>query len=144
VKSGGRGDTTKTHRLWSFDRGADVPTPVTDGTVFYVVDDGGVVYALDAKAGTVLYGPERLKPSTYSGSPVLADGRIYVTNEDGLTSVYGAGPRFEILAENPLDDFCLSSPAISDGQIFIRTTRHLWAIGERRPAAARRGTFSQR
>jgi outer membrane protein assembly factor BamB len=62
---------------------------------------------------------------------VLADGRIYVTNEDGVTVVYKAGPAFEMLAENDLDDYSLSSPAISDGQIFIRTSKFLWAIGMR-------------
>jgi hypothetical protein len=46
--------------------------------------------------------------------------------------VYKAGPTFELLAENPLDEYCLSSPAMSEGQIFIRTTGHLWAIGQRK------------
>jgi hypothetical protein len=67
---------------------------------------------------------------------VLADGKIYVTNEDGLTSVFKAGPAFEVLAENPLDDYCLSSIAVSDGQLFIRTTSALWAIGKRTPEKA--------
>ncbi|HYP14793.1 MAG TPA: PQQ-binding-like beta-propeller repeat protein, partial [Bryobacteraceae bacterium] len=67
----------------------------------------------------------------YGSSPVLAEGRIYITNEEGLTTVLKAGPQFEVLAENPLNDYCLSSPAISDGQIFIRTTGHLYAIGKR-------------
>jgi outer membrane protein assembly factor BamB len=75
--------------------------------------------------------PERVKPGTYSASPVLADGKIYITSEDGLTTVVKAGPKFEVLAENNLNDYCLSSPAISDGQIFIRTTQHLYCIGKR-------------
>ncbi len=132
LKAGGRGDVTASHLAWSFDRGPDVPTPVTDGQYFYVVDDRGVVHCLDAKTGEVVYGPERLKPGTYSASPVLADGRIYVTNEDGLTSVFKAGPAFEILAENGMNDYCLSTIAVSDGQLFLRTTGHLWVIGERR------------
>lgn len=132
IRAGGRGDVTESHRAWSFDRGPDVPTPVTDGKYFYVVDDRGVVHCLDARTGATVYGPVRLKPGTYSASPVLADGRIYVTNEDGLTSVFTAGPAFEILAENALDDYCLSSVAISDGQLFLRTTQYLWVIGERR------------
>lgn len=133
IKPGGRGDIAATHKLWSFDFGPDVPTPVSDGTLLYVVRDNGVVHALDVKTGQVVWGPQRLRPGTYSASPVLAEGRIYITNEDGLTSVFRAGPSFELLAENALDDYTLSSPAISDGQIFIRTTGHLWAIGERRP-----------
>jgi outer membrane protein assembly factor BamB len=132
LKPGGRGDITNTHRLFAFDRGPDVPTPASDGKQLYIVDDRGIVHVLDAKTGTVVYGPERLKPGTYSSSPVLADGRIYATNEDGLTSVFSAGPKFELLSENALEDYCLSSPAISEGQIFIRTTQNLWAIGERK------------
>jgi outer membrane protein assembly factor BamB len=131
LRSGGRGDITASHLLWSSANGPDVPTPVTDGKYFYVVNDKGVMWCLDAKTGKEIYGPERIKPGTYSSSPVLADGKIYVTNEDGLTSVVKAGPTFEIVAENPLNDYCLSSPAISDGQIFIRTSSNLYCIGKK-------------
>jgi len=62
---------------------------------------------------------------------VLADGKIYITNEEGLTTVLKAGDRFEVLAENDLADYTLSSPAISDGHIFMRTTQYLYAIGKR-------------
>ncbi len=131
-KPGGKGDVTESHRVWSFDRGPDVPTPVSDGKLLYVVDDRGVVHALEVATGRIVYGPERLKSDSYSASPVIADGRIYVTSENtGLTSVFRMGEKFEILAENPLNDYCLSSPAISDGRIFIRTTQHLWAIGKK-------------
>ena len=129
LRAGGRGDITTSHLLWSTANGPDVPTPVTDGKYFYVVNDKGVVWCLDAKTGKEIYGPERVKPGTYSSSPVLADGKIYVTNEEGLTSVVKAGPIFEVVAENPLGDYCLSSPAISDGQIFIRTSTNLYCIG---------------
>jgi outer membrane protein assembly factor BamB len=131
LKAGGRGDVTTSHLLWSTMNGPDVPTPVTDGKYFYVVNDRGIVWCLDARTGAEVYGQQRIKPATYSGSPVLADGRIYVTNEDGLTTVIAAGPKFEVLAENPLNDYCLSSPAISDGQIFIRTAQNLYCIGKK-------------
>ena len=131
IKAGGRGDITETHRLWAFANGPDVPTPVTDGKYFYVVDDRGVAWCLDAKTGQPIWGPQRIKSGTYSSSPVLADGKIYITNEDGLTTVLKAGPKFEVIAENDLNDYCLSSPAISDGQIFIRTAQHLYCIGGR-------------
>ena len=132
LRPGGRGDVLETHVLWRTDDGPDVPTPVSDGEYLYVVNDRGIVFVMDAKTGEPVYGPERLRRGTYSASPVLADGKIYVTNEDGVTSVFRDGPEFELLAENDFDDYCLSSPAISDGQIFIRTTGHLYAIGERR------------
>ena len=131
IRAGGRGDITSTHRAWASENGPDVPTPVTDGTYFYIVRDNGVMWCLDAKTGVPLYGPQRLRPGTYSSSPVLADGKLYISNEDGLTSVVKAGPEFELLAENALDDYILSSPAVSDGQVFIRSAGHLWAIGKR-------------
>ena len=106
---------------------------MSDGTYVYVVTDNGVLYCLDLKTGAIVYGPTRLPNDNYSASPVLADGKIYVTSENrGMTSVFRAGPTFELLAANTFDDYCLSSPAVSDGQIFIRTTTHLWAIGQRR------------
>ena len=126
----GAGGAPKT--LWSFDQGPDIPTPVTDGSLLYIVRDNGATFALDLETGAVVYGPERLPPGTYSGSPVLADGHIYVTNEEGLTSVYKAGPKFELVAQNALGDYCLSSLAVSEGQIFLRTSKHLWVIGNRK------------
>jgi outer membrane protein assembly factor BamB len=131
LRAGGRGDVTTSHRVWAFDSGPDVPTPVTDGTHLYIVRDNGVMFCLDAKTGSTIYGPQRLRPGTYSGSPVLADGKIYVTNEDGVTVVVRAGPQFELLAENDLGEYTLSSPAVSEGQIFIRTDAALYAIGQR-------------
>lgn len=132
IKAGGRGDITNTHLLWSFNNGPDVPTPVSDGKLLYTVTDRGVAYALDLQSGKTVYGPERLKPDSYSASPVLAEGKIYITSEnEGVTSVYKAGPTFELISQNSLNDYCLSSPAMSEGQIFIRTTGHLWAIGQR-------------
>ena len=132
LKGGGRGDVTKSSLLWTFDAGPDVPTPVTDGTYTYVVNDRGIMYCLEARTGKEIYGRQRLRPGTYSGSPVLADGKIYITNEDGVTSVIKAGAQFQVLAENEFDDYTLSSPAVSGGQIFFRTTKFLWAIGTTR------------
>jgi outer membrane protein assembly factor BamB len=132
LKAGGRGDVTRSHKLWEFQNGPDVPTPVTDGTRAYFITDRGVVYCIDLKTGKPVYGPQRLDPGTYSASPVLADGKIYITSEDGVTSVFKAGPQFELLATNRLDDYTLSSIAIKDGQIFLRTAGTLWAIGPKR------------
>ena len=131
MRPGGRGDVAKTHIMWEFQNGPDVPTPVTDGTYLYVVNDRGIMWCLDAKTGKEIYGKQRLRPSTYSGSFTMADGKLYITNEDGLTTVLRTGPKFEILAENDFADYSLSSPAVSEGQIFIRTTGALWAIGKR-------------
>ena len=134
IRPGGRGDVTGTHIAWSFtQRGPDVPSPVSDGTYVYLVTDNGIVWCLDRTSGAVVYGPERLANDLYSASPVIADGKIYVTSENqGITSVYRTGPKFELLAQNSFDDYTLSSVAISQGQLFIRTQSALWAIGDRR------------
>ena len=137
LRPGGSGDVAGTHVAWTFQRGPDVPTPVSDGKYLYVVTDNGVVHCLDPKTGAVIYGPERLPSDTYSASPTLADGKIYVTGEvTGTTQVFRSGPKFELLASNSLNDecspYCLSTVAVSEGQLFIRSSANLWAIGQRK------------
>ena len=116
---------------WATPNGPDVPTPVSDGKLLYMINDRGVAYCFNVKTGEQVYSGQRIKPAAYSSSPVLADGKIYMTNEEGTTVVVKAGSTFEVLAENALDDYTLSSPAISDGQIFIRTKQWLYCIGKR-------------
>ncbi len=130
LRAGGRGDITGTHLMWSTDSGPDVPTPVTDGEILYILRDNGVMFAHDPVTGDVIWGPERIAPGTYSASPLLADGKLYMTSEDGITSVIRQGAEFEILATNDLEGYTLSSPIAVNGQIFIRTDFALWAIGE--------------
>jgi outer membrane protein assembly factor BamB len=131
LRAFGRGDVTGSHRLWTFDRGPDVPTPATDGDLLYVVTDKGILWCFELRSGKRVYGPERLAVGTYSSSPLLADGKLYVTNEDALTSVIQAGPGFALLAENALEGFTLASPVAAGGQIFLRTGTALYCIGKR-------------
>ena len=131
LQAGGRGDITTSHRLWSFDSGPDVPTPVSDGELLYVVGDNGVVHCLELATGEVVYTNQRIEPGTYSASPILADGKIYATSEDGVTTVYRAGREFEILARNEVDGgYTLSTPAFSQGHIYLRAGDTLYAITE--------------
>jgi outer membrane protein assembly factor BamB len=137
IRPGGAGDISKSHIAWTFHRGPDVPSPVSDGKLLYVVSETGIVYCLDLKTGAPVYGPERLPPDFYSASPVLADGKLYVTGEStGVTTVFTAGPKFQILASNTFGDpcapYCLSSVAVSEGQLFMRTDAHLWVVGQRK------------
>jgi outer membrane protein assembly factor BamB len=137
LRPGGRGDISSSHVAWTFHRGPDVPSPVSDGKLLYLVSETGIVYTLDLKTGAPVYGPVRLPPDFYSASPVLADGKIYVTGEStGVTTVFRAGPKFEILASNTFNDpcapYCLASVAVSEGQLFIKTDANLWVVGERR------------
>jgi outer membrane protein assembly factor BamB len=116
--------------LWSLDRGTDVPTPATDGESFFLVNDRGLLRRLDARSGEETWEPQRLAQGTYSASPVIADGKLYVTNESGTTSVVDLTGEFRLVAENELDGYTLSSPAISDGHIFLRTDQYLYCIGD--------------
>jgi outer membrane protein assembly factor BamB len=114
---------------WEGAGAPDVPTAACDGTRFYMVDDRGLVTALDARSGAVVWGPERTAQGIVSASPVVADGKLYVLNEDGVTTVLSAGAEFEHLATNELDgSYTLSSPAVAGSQLFIRTGTHLYCI----------------
>lgn len=132
IKGDGKGDVSNSHVIWKFENGPDVPSPVTDGKLLYLPNDKGIVWVVDAKSGKEVYGGKRIQAAIYSSSPVLADGKVYITNELGTTTVLKAGTEFEVLAENVLDEYTLSSPAISDGQIFLRTEKFLYCIGTRR------------
>jgi outer membrane protein assembly factor BamB len=129
LQAGGRGDVTTSHRLWSFDDGPDVPTPVSDGELLYVVQDNGVAHAVDMATGEPVYSDQRLEPGTYSASPILADGKIYASSEDGVTTVYRAGREFEVLATNALPGYTLSTPSVAGGYLYIRAGSTLYAIG---------------
>jgi outer membrane protein assembly factor BamB len=133
LRPGGAGNVTTSHLAWSTAEGIDVPTPVTDGKYLYLVGDRGILHVVEALTGKPVYGPERLAAGTYSASPVLADGRLYAVSEAGVTTVVKLGPSFEVLAENELGGYTLSSPAVSDGQIFLRTAEFLYVIGPRKP-----------
>lgn len=116
--------------IWSTDKGPDVPTPAFDGKNLYILTDGGIMWSLEPSSGKVVWGPERVKPAAFSASPVVAGGRVYVTDENGSTTVVAAGPEFEILARNEVEEYTLSSLAVADGRIYLRTAEHLYCIGE--------------
>ncbi len=131
LRAGGTGDITTSHLVWKWEgSGApDVPSPLCDGKYFYMVDDRGLVTCLDAKKGTLIWGPEKTADGIVSASPILAGGKIYILNEKGVTTVVTAGPEFKILATNELDGtYTLASHAVSGSQLFIRTATHLYCI----------------
>lgn len=133
VKAGGRGDVTKTHRLWSINKGSNVSSPVHyDGHLFWVHEQRGVAYCVDAKTGAVVY-EERLspRPDRIYASPVVADGKIYIVSRSNGIYVLAAQPKFELLAYNePLDDSIFNgSPAVADNRLLIRSDKHLYCIG---------------
>ena len=134
LRAGGKGDVTESHLVWKYEKPAgspDVPTPICDGKYFYMVEDFGQVTCLDAKTGDVIWGPETTGLGRVSSSPVLADGKIYITAEDSEVAVVQAGPEFKLLGKSELDgSFTLSTPAVSGKQLFIRTGEYLYSISK--------------
>jgi outer membrane protein assembly factor BamB len=128
IRPGGMGDVTRTHVLWHDTRAADyVPSPIAFDKYFYFVNDNGIAGCVVAQTGRRLW-TERLGKH-HSASPVSAGGYLYFTDDAGTTHVLRAGPRFEQIGKNRLDDECYASPAIAHGQLFIRTLHYLTRIG---------------
>lgn len=131
LKTGGIGDITSSHLLWKWEESGapDVPSPISDGKYFYMVDDKGKITCLDAKKGTLIWGPNSTTSGIVSSSPILADGKIYIINEEGKTVVVQVGKEFKLLATNELDgSYTLSSPAVSESRLYIRTGYYLYCI----------------
>ncbi|HXE55306.1 MAG TPA: PQQ-binding-like beta-propeller repeat protein [Tepidisphaeraceae bacterium] len=133
INPDGSGNVTRTKVIWHDHRGASyVPSPIAAGDYFFVVSDDGIASCWEAQTGKMQW-KHRLGPH-HSASPVSAEGRLYLTADDGETFVLQAGPKFNLLANNPLGEEVRASPAISHGQLFIRTLHTLYCIGQ--PAAA--------
>ncbi len=127
----GSGDVTKTHVLWSKKNdGGYVPSPVAAGGYFFVVTDEGVGSCWNAKTGKALW-HERLG-GHHSGSGVVAGGHVYFTDDEGVTFVLNPSPEYEPAARNSIGEHCYSSPAFSDGEIFLRGETHLFCIAAKR------------
>ena len=131
IRPDGSGNVTQTHIAWhddsDFKAVSYVPSPIAHGKYFFVVSDVGVASCLEAKTGKCLW-REQLGRHHWP-SPVSAENHLYFLDDDGNTFVLDAGPKFEVLAKNPIAEECYASPAISHGQIFLRTVTNLWCIG---------------
>ena len=124
------GEETNAFLAWKTASGSPyTPTPIVYGEHFYTVADNGVFAAYDAKTGARLY-QERL-PSTFSASPVASGGKLYVSSEDGDVYVVRAGPKFELLATNPMGEALMATPALTDGMLILRAHKHVYAVAER-------------
>ncbi|HMP03062.1 MAG TPA: PQQ-binding-like beta-propeller repeat protein [Gemmatales bacterium] len=139
VRPGQRGDLSLKDKeegneaiAWSKQRGGPyLPTPIAYGEHLYVCSNAGVLTCYALETGQQVYQKRIGGVNGYTASPVAADGRLYFTGEDGVVRVVRAGPEYELLAQNPLGEDCLATPAISNGVIYIRGVEHLFAF--RRP-----------
>jgi outer membrane protein assembly factor BamB len=123
------GQETNDFIAWMATKGSPyTPTPLVYGDLFYTCADNGVLSAYEAKTGKRLY-QERL-PSSFTASPVAADGKLYLASEDGDVFVIKAGPKYELLATNPMGKALMATPALSADLLILRTDNHIYAIGE--------------
>lgn len=140
IRPGGSGDLSlpegqqASERIaWSKKRGGPyTPTPIVYGEYLYTLGNNGVLTAYKAKTGEQVY-QQRVgaKAGAYSASPVAADGKLYLAAEDGEIHVVKAGPDYELLATNSIGEVLMATPALSEGVLYVRGLKHLFAIGKR-------------
>jgi outer membrane protein assembly factor BamB len=132
IRLGREGDLTGTDAiLWQNQRGNSyTPSPVLHEGKLYFLTDSGMLSCLDAKTGKPYYAQQRLpKPYNFKASPVGAKGKLYLASEDGDVVVVKMGETFEILATNTHEGHMfVSSPAIADGEIFLRSQTTLFCV----------------
>jgi len=130
IRPDGSGNVTKTHIAWRETVGASyVPSPIAVGPYFLVVADNGVASCFVARTGERLW-RERL-PGGHSPSLITANGLAYFLSDEGIMTVIKPGKEFEIVAQNELGEKTSASPAVYDGQLFLRGERHLYRIGKK-------------
>jgi outer membrane protein assembly factor BamB len=128
IKADGNGKVGDEKIAWRTKRGAVyVPSPIIDGDYFFIISEGGVAHCFETKTGKILW-QERM--GTHHASLVSANGLIYFLNDYGVMNVVKAGPEFERVAQNDVREKTFASPAISNGQLFIRGEKHLFCIGK--------------
>jgi outer membrane protein assembly factor BamB len=130
IKLGQAGDLADSV-AWKYAKGtAYVPSPILYGDYLYLTTDRGILTCLDARTGEVKYEGGRVPiPATFTASPIAFDGKILMTSEDGDTFVIKAGPKHEILGTNTVGEPVYASPAVADGNIYIRGEKNLYRIG---------------
>lgn len=119
---------------WTQQRAGNyMQTPLLSGGLGYFCYDNGVLSVYQLSTGERLY-QQRLGAgsSGFSSSPVLAGDHLYVTNEEGHTYVLAPGREYKLLAQNELGETVMATPAISDGVLYIRARKHLFAVGAKK------------
>jgi outer membrane protein assembly factor BamB len=128
------GDISTTNaQVWSLQQDTPyVPSPLLyDGILYFLKSNSGILSAYDARTGKPHYQLQRLEgvPNVFA-SPVGAKGRVYFTGQEGTMLVITHGPSFEVLAKNALDDGFNASPALVDGELYLRGFKYLYSIGK--------------
>jgi outer membrane protein assembly factor BamB len=107
-----------------------MPTPIVYQKYLYTIGNAGMATCYEAATGKEIY-KERVGGTSYTASPVAADGRIYFTSEQGEIRVVRAGPEFELLAVNKLGESCMATPAICGRALYVRGKDSLFALSRK-------------
>ena len=107
-----------------------VPSPLYYNGRLYTFQNGGIVFCRVAKTGELVYSGRLGALGYYYSSPVAADKKIYIASAEGVVVVLDAGEKLKVLATNKLDGAILATPALVDGNIYVRTESHLYAFGK--------------
>jgi outer membrane protein assembly factor BamB len=136
IRPDGKGNVTETHIEWRTNKGvAYVPSPISEDEYFLVVSDSGVAHCFEAKTGEILW-EERMRE--HHASLVSAEGNVYFINDFGVMRVVKPGEKYDLLAESEFEDKVFASPAMSEGQIFVRGGKNLFCLGKRVQSTAAR------
>jgi outer membrane protein assembly factor BamB len=131
VRPGGQGDVSQANVAWSERRGVPgVPSPLYYNERLYTFQNGGIVFSRIAKTGQLVFNGRLGAPGYYYASPVAADQKVFMASADGVVVVLEAGDELKILAANKMDGGILATPALVDGNIYVRTESHLYAFGK--------------
>ena len=131
VRAGGRGDVTKTHRLWTSRKGANVSSPVYhDGHLYWMNEATATAFCAKGDTGEIVYEERVERGGQVYASALLADGRVHYVARDGRTFVVPAKPKYELLATNDLRDRSLfhATPVAADGRLLIRSDKALYCL----------------
>ena len=109
---------------------AKAPTRKNCG-ILYTCGNNGVVTAYDGATGERIYRARVGGGGSFSASPIAADGRLYFASEDGDIFVARAGRTYQEIAKNEMKEVIMSTPAISDGVVVVRTLGHVYGIGQK-------------
>jgi outer membrane protein assembly factor BamB len=127
IRAGGRGDVSKSHLLWKRKKSVPhVPSPLVVGDELYLVTDSGVGTCLDLKSGKEHW--QARIGGNVSASPMYADGKIYVCNEEGETTVLTPGRTYQVVGKNTIDGHILASPAAAGRALFLRSETHVYRV----------------
>jgi len=129
VRPGGKGDVTDSHVTWALHRGIpEIPSPVLYQNRIYLVCDGGILSAVDADTGTMIYRKRLGAAGHYRSSPIIANDHLYAISEEGVVSVVKTGDDFELVHQHAFEEPVAATPAVDASTIYIRTERQLVAF----------------